>query len=61
MEIPILPFVVGAVLLTFALSVLGWWIASRVERRRRTARRIAETNRAWEQQGGARRGDDHPR
>lgn len=57
MEIPILPLVVGAVLLTFALSILGWWVASRVERRRRTARRIAETNRNWEQQGGARRGD----
>ena len=57
MEIPILPLVVGAVLLTFVLSILGWWVASRVERRRRTARRIAETNRNWEQQGGARRGD----
>ena len=56
MEIPVLPFVIGAVLLTFALAVAGWWVASRVERRRRTARRIAETNKSWEQQGGARRG-----
>lgn len=55
MEVPLLPVVVGGIVLTFALAVLGWWVASRVERRRRTARRDAETNRRWEQQGGARR------
>lgn len=53
-----LPVALGGIGLTFALAVLGWWIASRVERRRRTARRIAETNRNWEQQGGARRETD---
>ncbi len=62
MQIPILPFVLGAIALTFALALLGWWVASRIERRRRTARRIAETNRRWRQQGGARRpgGPDRP-
>lgn len=53
-----LPVALGGIGLTFALAVLGWWVASRVERRRRTARRIAETNRNWEQQGGARRETD---
>lgn len=60
-EVPLLPFALGAILATFALAVLGWWVASRVERRRRTARRIAETNRNWEQQGGARRPPGPPR
>ena len=60
MEILALPFVVGGVVVTFALAILGWWVASRVERRRRIARRIAETNRTWEEQGGARRGSDRP-
>ena len=59
-EVPLLPFALGAILATFALAVLGWWIASRVERRRRTARRTAETNRSWEQQG-ARRPPEPPR
>ena len=27
MEIPLLPFVIGAIVLTFALAVLGWWLA----------------------------------
>ena len=54
MQIPILPFALGAIALTFALAFLGWWVASRIERRRRTARRVAETNRNWDQQGGAR-------
>lgn len=58
MRIPILPFALGAIALTFLIAVLGWWVASRVERRRRTARRIAETNRRWQEQGGARRPDD---
>lgn len=40
MEIPALPFAIGGVVLTFAVAVLGWWVASRVERRRRTARRL---------------------
>lgn len=57
MEIPLLPFALGAIAITFALAILGWWVASRVERRRRIAKRIAETNRRWEQQGGA----QHPR
>lgn len=55
MEIPVLPLVIGGIVLTFALAILGWWVASRIERRRSIARRIAETNRNWEQQGGARR------
>ena len=55
MQVPVLPLVVAGVVLTFVVAVLGWWVAARVERRRRTARRIAETNRSWEQQGGARR------
>ena len=42
MEIPVLPLAVGAIVLTFAVAILGWWIASRVERRRRTARRLAQ-------------------
>ena len=54
MQVPVLPVVIGAIVLTFALAVLGWWVASRIERRRRIARRNAETNRRWEQQGGAR-------
>ena len=58
MEIPILPVALGAIALTFALALLGWWIASRVERKRRTTRRIAETNRNWDAQGGARRPGD---
>ncbi len=41
MEVPLLPFALGAILLTFALAVLGWWVASRVEARRRTARRTS--------------------
>lgn len=40
MEILALPFVLGGIVLTFAVAVLGWWVASRVERRRRTARRV---------------------
>ena len=35
MEIPLLPFALGAIALTFALAILGWWIASRIERRRK--------------------------
>lgn len=58
MEIPLLPFALGGIGLTFALALLGWWVASRVERRRRTARRIGETDRRWQQQGGARRPGD---
>ncbi|SEQ94211.1 hypothetical protein [Microlunatus flavus] len=54
MQVPVLPLVVGGVALTFLFAVLGWWVASRVERRRRIERRNAETNRRWEQQGGAR-------
>ncbi|GAB2568291.1 hypothetical protein [Microlunatus antarcticus] len=45
MEIPLLPVVLVGILLTFAVAVLGWWVASRVERRRRTARRLAEDDR----------------
>ncbi|HEY0239510.1 MAG TPA: hypothetical protein VGC37_12775 [Friedmanniella sp.] len=45
MEIPALPFAIGGIVLTFALAVLGWWLASRVERRRRTARRLAANER----------------
>ena len=59
MQIPLLPFVIGAIALTFALAVLGWWIASRVERRRRTARRLDETRRAragQDRTGGTHRG-----
>lgn len=52
MEIPALPFALGGILLTFAVAILGWWIASRVERRRRTARRIAQTERLHHDQGG---------
>jgi lipopolysaccharide export LptBFGC system permease protein LptF len=52
MEIPALPFAIGGIVLTFALAILGWWIASRVERRRRTARRIAQTERLQRDQGG---------
>jgi lipopolysaccharide export LptBFGC system permease protein LptF len=44
-QIPLLPVAIGGIVLTFALAVLGWWIASHVERRRRTARRAAETDR----------------
>ncbi|MGI3783406.1 MAG: hypothetical protein ACRYG2_21800 [Janthinobacterium lividum] len=55
MQIPLLPFVIGAIVLTFALAVLGWWIASRVERRRRTARRLTETRRARSPQDRANR------
>jgi lipopolysaccharide export LptBFGC system permease protein LptF len=51
MEIPALPFAIGGIVVTFALAVLGWWVASRVERRRRTARRTAETERFRRQQG----------
>ena len=40
MEIPVLPLVVGGIVLTFALAILGWWVASRIERRRSIARRI---------------------
>ena len=35
MEIPILPFALGAIVVTFALAVLGWWIATSVQRRRK--------------------------
>jgi lipopolysaccharide export LptBFGC system permease protein LptF len=52
MEIPALPFAIGGIVLTFALAILGWWIASRVERRRRTARRIAQNERLQRDQGG---------
>ena len=52
-----MPFVLGAIGLTFALAILGWWVASRIDRRRRTARRNAEADRSWERQGGARRPD----
>jgi hypothetical protein len=51
-DIPALPFAIGGIVLTFALAVLGWWIGSRVERRRRTARRVAETDRLHRDQGG---------
>jgi len=47
MEILALPFVLGGIVLTFAVAVLGWWVASRVERRRRTARRL-ETDRRFQ-------------
>jgi lipopolysaccharide export LptBFGC system permease protein LptF len=52
-EIPALPFAIGGVVLTFALAVLGWWLASHVERRRRTARRLAETERLQRESGRA--------
>lgn len=52
MRIPILPFTLTAIALTFALAVLGWWIAQHVERKRRIARRNAETKQRWQQQGG---------
>lgn len=55
MEIPALPFAIGGIVLTFAVAILGWWIASRVERRRRTARRIAENDRLHRGRGGATR------
>ena len=42
MQIPLLPVVLAGIFLTFAVAVLGWWVASRIERRRRTARRLAE-------------------
>lgn len=58
MRIPILPFTLMAVGLTFALALLGWWIAQAIERKRRVARRIAETNRRWQEQGGAQRPTD---
>jgi lipopolysaccharide export LptBFGC system permease protein LptF len=50
-EIPLLPFAIGGIVLTFALAILGWWIATRVERRRRTARRAAEAERLHRDQG----------
>lgn len=53
MEIPALPFAIGGIVLTFAVAVLGWWIGSRVERRRRTARRVAETDRLNRRQSGS--------
>jgi lipopolysaccharide export LptBFGC system permease protein LptF len=53
-EIPLLPVVLVGIGLTFALAVLGWWVASRVERRRRTARRLAENDRLRDQRGDQR-------
>lgn len=44
MTIPVLPFTLTAVGLTFAFALLGWWIAQRVERRRRIARRATHSN-----------------
>lgn len=43
MQIPLLPVALGGILLTFALAVLGWWVASRIERRHRAARRARAT------------------
>ena len=53
MEIPALPFALGGIVLTFAVAVLGWWVASKVERRRRTARRLAATRQLEDRARGA--------
>lgn len=52
MEIPVLPFALGAIGLTFALAILGWWVATRIEQRRRTARRLAEADKLRERRPG---------
>jgi lipopolysaccharide export LptBFGC system permease protein LptF len=56
-EIPALPFALGGIVLTFAVAVLGWWVASKVERRRRTARRLAATRLLQDRTPGA---EEHP-
>ena len=51
MHIPVLPVALVGIALTFALALLGWWLAQRVERRRRAARRLREADRNREEHG----------